>query len=108
MTKDELKKIIDDPRDKLICVDLDHTLCEGEFWGGDDPKPIQDMIDTVAAWYTAGAHIIIYTARVPEYYQITHAWLIKHGVPYHGIAMRTKPGADVYVDDKALHIDDIS
>jgi hypothetical protein len=38
---------------------------------------------------------------------MTLAWLIKYGVLFHGISMRVKPGADLYIDDKALNIDDI-
>ena len=92
---------------KLICVDLDGTLCEGEFWGDGEPKPIQVAIDYVTSAYFSGAHIIIYTARLPKYYAITHAWLIKHGVPFHGIAMQMKPGADEYWDDKAINIKEL-
>ena len=28
-------------------------------------------------------------------------------VPFHGIAMLMKPGADIYIDDKALNISDV-
>ena len=68
---------------------------------------IQKMIDKMWEWYKKGAHIIIYTARQPKHYALTHAWLIKNQVPFHGIAMLMEPGADLYLDDKSLNLDDI-
>ena len=94
-------------RDQLIAIDLDKTLCEGEFWGKGEPKPIQKNIDKVWGLYKAGTHIVIYTARQACYYSLTFAWLIKNNVPFHGIAMMMKPGADWYFDDKGLNIDDL-
>jgi hypothetical protein len=95
------------PRGKLIAVDVDGTLCEGVFWGDTEPKPIQPMIDKVWEWYKAGAHIVIYTGRQPRYYPETLSWLVKHRVPFHGIAMQVKIGADVYIDDRALQPKDV-
>jgi uncharacterized HAD superfamily protein len=105
--KEKLLDILKAPNDKVIAIDLDGVLCEGEFWGTEECKPIQEMIAKVTDWYQKGAHIIIYTARQPKYFVQTQAWLIKYQVPFHGIAMQMKPGADVYIDDKALHISDI-
>lgn len=107
MNKIDLRKLLENPNDQVVCVDLDVTICEGEFWGDSDPKPIQEMIDKMWVWYKKGAHITIYTARQPRYYAVTLAWLTKHEVPFHGIAMFVKPGADIYIDDKSMHPDDI-
>lgn len=107
MSKATLQAVLAKPAGKVVAVDLDGTLCAGEFWGEGEPEPIQPMIDKLWGWYKAGAHVIIYTARQPEYYAVTHAWLIKHKVPFHGIAMLMKPGADVYIDDKALNVEDL-
>jgi len=107
MTK-KIKKVLKNllnPNDQLIAVDLDGTLCKGEFWGEEEPKPIQEMIDYIWKLYVGGAHIIIYTARQIKYTAETYAWLDKHGVPYHGLMMNRKPGADVYIDDKAINVD---
>jgi len=89
--------------DKLICVDLDGTLCEWEFWGEWEPNPKKNRIkflneNVYQKWW----HVIIYTARSPEFYQITLAWLIKYWVKFHWISMFIKPWADLYVDDKAV------
>lgn len=105
--KDKLLKILDAPANKVFAIDLDGVLAEGEFWGEGEPKPIQKMIDQVWVWYKAGAHVIIYTARPPSWFAHTQAWLLKHDVPFHGIVMKVKPGADIYIDDKALNLDDI-
>lgn len=43
--REELLKIIKNPNDKVIAVDLDGTLCHGEFWGDDEPTPIKERID---------------------------------------------------------------
>ncbi len=105
--KEKLLKILENPVNKLLAIDLDGTLCEGQFWGEGEPEPKQEMIDKVWEWYKKGAHIIIYTARAPKYYPQTLAWLVKYEVPFHGIAMQVKIGADCYLDDKALNIEDV-
>lgn len=106
-TKEHLLSLLHSPNNAMIAVDLDGTLCEGEFWGEGEPVPKQDMIDLLWTLYKSGAHIVIYTARQPEHYATTHAWLLKNKVPFHGICMTMKPGADLYIDDKAIHPEDI-
>lgn len=103
MTNIELITILMNPKDKLIAIDLDGVLCNGDFWKDEDPTPIATGIDMVWKLYVKGAHVIIYTARQPKYYPQTHAWLIKNNVPFHGIAMTMKPAAAVYIDDRALN-----
>lgn len=106
--KKQLIHLLKDPRDKLLAIDMDGTICEGEFWGDTDPKPRQEFIDQMWYWYKKGAHIIIYTARQPIYYPETFAWLVKNRVPFHGISMLMKPGADLYIDDKAVNVHDLT
>ena len=105
--KNKLKEILNNPNDMLIAVDMDNTICKGEFWGEGNPKPIKEMIDFLWKIYKKGAHIIIYTARQPKYFPQTQGWLIANEVPFHGIAMIMKPGADIYLDDKALNVEDL-
>lgn len=100
----ELLKIIKNPKGKLICVDLDWTLSKGEFWGKWEPEPIVKMIKYTNSLYLKWWHIVIYTARNPDWYRDTMAWLIKNWVFFHWIAMQMKPWADLYIDDKALNI----
>lgn len=106
--KEKLLKILENPAHKLLDIDMDGTICQGEFWGEAEPLPKQEFINKMWEWYKKGAHIVIYTARQPIWYPETHAWLIKYKVPFHGITMLMKPGADIYIDDKALNIDDIN
>lgn len=107
--KEKLFSILKNPNDMLIAVDMDGTLCRGVWWGTQDaePEPIPEMVEMMWNLYKKGAHIIIYTARQPRYYAQTHAWLIKHEVPFHGITMCMKPGADCYIDDCALNVEDV-
>ena len=107
-TKAELLKILEKPHGNIIAIDMDGTLCHGEFWD-DAGKPVvnEPMKELVRKLYKKGAHIIIYTARQPRYYAFTHGWLVSNEIPFHGICMTMKPGAEVYIDDKALNIEDV-
>jgi trehalose-6-phosphatase len=88
----------------IIMVDFDGTLTKGgRFWTDDEILPNQEMIDWVNKKYREANCIIIFTARPYEVMRETVAWLIKHGVKYHGINM-DKPGAQMYVDDKAFNL----
>ena len=88
---------------KIIMMDFDGTLTQGgRFWTDDVIKPNQEMINWSNEEYKKGNVIIIFTARPYEVMRDTVAWLIKHGVKYHGINM-DKPGAQMYVDDKAIN-----
>ena len=103
----KLIKILENPNDQVIAFDIDDTLSKGEFWGKGNPEPIQEMIDLVWKLYIGGAHIIIFTARNVKYTKDTYAWLDKHEVPYHGLMMNRKPGADLYVDDKSIRPEEL-
>lgn len=104
---ENLLQTLANPKRKVIAVDLDGTLCEGEYWGEGIPEPKREIIKQIDDLYMAGAIIIIYTARRPEYARETYAWLDLYGVLYHGVMMQKKPGADVYIDDKSLNVDHI-
>jgi len=109
MTTKEAQALLKNPNDKLIAVDMDGVLCHGEPWkvADADLPPNIEMINYINSLYKKGAHIVIYTARFPDFYQSTLDWLIKHGVLFHGINMRIKIGADLYIDDKAINSNDI-
>lgn len=106
--KSELIFLLSEPFRRVIAVDMDGTLCKGEFWGEGEPEPIPEMIKLIRDLYIKGAVILIYTARAPEYARSTQAWLDKHAVLYHGVNYLRKPGADLYIDDKALHVEDLT
>lgn len=89
---------------EIIMVDFDGTLTKGgRFWTKDKILPNQKIIDWVNTEYRKGNVIIIFTARPYEVMRATVAWLIEHGVKYHGINM-DKPGATRYIDDKAINV----
>ena len=104
---EKLKEILKNPANKLIAVDLDWTLCEGEFRWEWEPTPIKERITAINSLYIKWAHIVIYTARSPEHFTNTFAWLIKHGVKHHWINMQYKPWADLYICDKSLNVKDV-
>ncbi len=89
-------------------VDFDGTLTTGgRFWvEGDKHPPNKKMIEWTNNQYKKGNVIIIFTARPYEVMRETVAWLIKHGIKYHGINM-DKPGAQMYVDDKSINPESI-
>jgi len=94
-------------KDKLVCMDLDGTLCKGDCWTEEEmlfAEPIQKNIDKNNKLYLTN-HIIIYTAR-PEWYRAeTVYWLSKNKVRYHALVMGDrKVGADIYYDDKAREL----
>jgi len=98
--------MIKEPKDKLIAVDLDGTLCTGESWTEEGclfAEPIYERIAKVNKMYEKGGHILIYTAR-PEWFRCeTEYWLNKHRVRRHALVMNpNKMGADHYIDDKAV------
>jgi len=90
----------------VYAIDLDGTLCEWKFWWWAEPAPIKQRIELINRLYIEWAIILIYTARDPEFFTDTYAWLIKHWVKHHWINMWRKPGADVYIDDKAINVED--
>lgn len=107
MTKQECLDVINNPSGKLICVDMDGTLCKGESWGHGYSEPYRDRIEFINDLYNKGAHIIIWSSRFPEMYQKTLSWLTKYGVRFHGIALQKKSGANLYIDDKCINVEDI-
>lgn len=103
-----MNDILNNPKWKLICIDIDWTVCKWEFreWMS-EPEPLLERIEYFNNLYKKWWHIVMYTARQPNLYQLTLAWLIKHWVMFHWVAMRYKPWADLYIDDKAINVLDL-
>jgi hypothetical protein len=110
MNKQKLIKLLKSKNlvGKIICVDLDNTLCKGTYWLGDKEHPPvnEKMADYVRSLDDRGAFIIIWTARPLKALTKTYRWLGANNLQY-PIALRIKPPADLYIDDKALNVDDI-
>ena len=93
----------------IYCFDIDGTLCtntEGEY---EDAEPYPHVIERVNALHDEGHQILLYTARGAttgiDWREVTERQLRTWGVKYHELYLG-KPTADVYVDDKAVNVDD--
>ena len=90
---------------KVLAIDIDDTVSTGRFWV-EEPQPITETIQKVNKLYKDGHIIIYHTARHPSYYELTYAWLVRHGCFFHALEMG-KLGAEHYIDDKNTNIDDL-
>ena len=93
---------------KNIGLDFDETLCEECCFTVDDVRnatPRKDFIKKCNELYDHN-FIIIYTARRDHLIAESLEWLRRNGVKYHAFS-NIKVPLDCYIDDKALHIDDI-
>ena len=93
----------------IYCFDIDGTLCtntDGEY---ERAEPYPDIIARINALYDAGHRIKLYTARGSttgiDWRELTENRLRSWGVKYHELFLG-KPHADVYVDDKAVNLED--
>lgn len=90
-----------------IAVDFDNVLYDydGKWRGGTltlSPVPgaVEAMQELAANHHT----LIVFSTRgwLKAHRLRMSEWLDEHGIPYSEIA-RTKPNADIYIDDKAFH-----
>ena len=93
----------------IYCIDIDGTLCtntEGEY---EKAEPLPKRIEMANQLYDLGHHIILYTARGSttglDWRSLTERQMLEWGVQYHELILG-KPTADIYIDDKALHVND--
>lgn len=110
MTTKELKKILKNPKGKMLACDIDGTLTYGEYWGKDyspRPKPNYKTIKLCEDFIRGGGHVVLFTARDGSMAVETIGWLKLHNVWYHGINFGGKPGADIYLDDKCINVNEI-
>lgn len=100
-----------------IVFDLDGTLCSQTRIGRyQEAKPFVDIIEYVNKLYDSGYVIIIQSARgmgsnygnvgkaYNQWYSVTEKQLKQWGVKYNELLLG-KPYADVYIDDRALRVD---
>jgi len=93
---------------KVILVDLDGTLCNGEAWTVFDclnALPKQKIINKVNRAYQSN-FIVIYTARRDRLIPATLQWLRRNNVMYHAISNH-KCSADIYVENKAIQPEEL-
>lgn len=92
------------------CFDIDNTIC---FTRGSDyhnSVPRLDIIKKINQLYDGGHHIIFMTARGAssgiDWEDHTIAQLSGWNVRYHELICNKKPNADLFIDDKAVNIED--
>jgi len=91
------------------CFDLDGTICSDTHGKYDQAEPFAEMVAEINKLHDEGHHILIFTARGSgtgiDWKSVTErqlsAWRVSYDHLYFG-----KPPADVYVDDKAIHVSD--
>jgi hydroxymethylpyrimidine pyrophosphatase-like HAD family hydrolase len=92
---------------KQLVFDLDGTILEERrMFERALATPKTDIIKIVNNLYDLGHTIIIYTARSWPEYEMTKKQLEDNGVKYH-ILMCGKVVYDVWIDDRALNVNDI-
>jgi hypothetical protein len=94
--------------EQRVNVDFDNTLTTGDFryWEGERPEPDPEVVHRAREHYHAGGTLIIWTARPWNEANRIAAYLTEWQLPYHGLRCERGSG-DLYVDDKAVHPDDL-
>ena len=95
-----MEKITKNP---TFFVDIDGTIVKYRKFSELSTSvltPIQDVIDYLNKSYDEGAHIVITTARPPQYELFTKQELEKLGVKYHQMIMGIGRGTRVVLNDK--------
>lgn len=90
---------------KTYCFDFDGVICviDSDDYGKRSPN--HETIGIMHAIKDRGDCVIIHTGRHILHRAISQEWLAKYKVP-HDLIQFGKPVAEVYIDDKALRIDD--
>ena len=99
---------------KTVAIDFDGTIVENIFPEIGAIK--QNVVDKMREWYEQGHTIIIWTCRTDQYAEEARKFLDDNEIPYHYFNENpTNPlgdwcrkiFADVYLDDRALNVDDL-
>lgn len=95
----------------VYCFDIDGTLCTNTDGAYEAAEPYPERISHLNSLYAAGHTIKLFTARGSttgiDWRETTEAQLSAWGVRYHELILG-KPYADIFVDDKAFHVDHYS
>lgn len=93
------------------CFDIDGTLCTTD--SSHDytlAKPLSDIIDSVNSLYDQGHHITLFTARGAsskiDWHELTVKQLSDWKVKYHLLIDKNKPSYDLFIDDKAISVEE--
>ena len=93
----------------VYCFDIDGTLCTNTEGDYEEAQPFVDRIAHLNSLFAAGHRILLYTARGAttgiDWRPLTEKQMDEWGVSHHGLYMG-KPTADLYIDDKAINVED--
>ena len=95
----------------IYCFDIDGTICTGVPNSQYDlAKPLLNVVNEINRLHDSGHVIKFLTARGSvsgiDYTDLTERQLAEWGVRYHELIMNKKPHAHLFVDDRAVHIND--
>ena len=88
-----------------IAIDFDGTLCEDKF--PNIGKPKQEVINWVLEQQNKGCKLILYTLRREHLLVSAINWAKERGIVFDYIA-NNKIGADIFIDDKNMRVEDIN
>ncbi len=101
----------------IYCFDIDGVICNTRGLDYKNAKPVKSVIEKINRLYTSGHTILIYTGRgmgtlkgdIKKVYDVWHKvtknQLKSWGLRYHQLTLG-KPPADIYIDDKAMNLND--
>lgn len=94
-----------------LVFDIDGTICNlVEYSDYNTAIPDNVVIDEINRLYDSGNKIKMFTARGSrsgiDHTKLTEDQLNAWGVKYHELIMNKKPYADLFIDDRAIHIDE--
>lgn len=87
---------------EIVCFDFDGTLAEDTWPSPRLGDPIPEGVDMLRHFVEQGYAIIIHTARPPSHVPEIREWLKMHNIYDVYDVIGGKPGASLYVDDRAV------
>lgn len=92
-----------------LVIDIDGTICTQNGTNYNTAHPKQSVIDKINKKYDEGYTIILHTARGTktdiDWSETTKKQLSDWGIKYHQLLFK-KPAGDLYIDDKAVNVND--
>lgn len=93
----------------IYCVDIDGTLCSNTDGDYERAVPDRDVISRINELSEEGHIVNLFTARGSttgiDWREFTEAQMKEWGVIHDRLIMG-KPEADVFIDDKCIHVSD--
>ena len=108
-----MSKLKKNKNKKILCFDIDNTICRTKDKKYNLAKPIKEAINKINNLYLKGYYIKIFTARYmgrnneiiskarKQGFKMTENQLKKWGLNYHKLIFG-KPSFDLFIDDKAI------